>query len=136
MIKNKIFLLNPRGEAKALDVEYEEHDIDWIYNLLDISTFDIVDRYIGKTKYSFYVDDEGLLKPNLPVAFCSDYDEMLVGKIFICKYDEDEDKIVDLTEDDIKNIESHIQNTKGSIVFIGGKITATNMILHYSLNKI
>ena len=132
MKKTKIYYLDPSSSSRALEMKHEENDIQWIYDLLGIDTFDIVDRVIGGKVYSFVVDDEGLFKPNLPVASCKDYNEVLFGKIFICKHDE-EGEMISLTDEDIKNIEANITNTRGQIIFIKNKITASNMILNYSL---
>lgn len=122
--KIKFILINPfdrnhnsNGEVIEINPKLDEY-----YRLLDCKTIDVTQRYIGGRLYDIIVDDEGLLKePNKiktscinPASYiegntyrCNDF---LVGKVLISKYDEENEKHLTLTDEDIKNIQSNIKN--------------------------
>lgn len=71
-----------------------------LYPLLNCDIFTIADRKLGDNYFSFYCDDEGLLKEDAMFGACSsDQEEMLAGNIFIVKHD-DEGAIQSLTKEE------------------------------------
>ena len=136
--KIKIYYIDPKEDSKLIEVDYNTiGNNNWIYKLLDIDTFDMVGRFIGNKKFFIVCDDEGLFKANnQPAGFCNDFNELLFGKIFITKENEETGDLMSLTDEDIKIIEAHIDKRKGAdMIFItaGTKIYMTRNCLIYSV---
>lgn len=89
------------NEAKAFSVDNSKL-FDNLYKALCCDTVDVVERYIGGIKCSIWCDDNGLLSDEPLKAAITIHNgeivEALVGNLFICKYDEIEEKNVSLNE--------------------------------------
>ena len=117
----KFILIDPFNDETNLNGEVVqiEPNLENYYKLLDCKTIDITTRYIGGKPYDIIVDDEGLLKENNiscinPASYLipENYrqNDLLAGKVLITKYDEESGKNISLSNEDIKNIQNHIQN--------------------------
>ena len=75
-----------------------EKSLDGYYSALNCDCIDIATRKIGGVKYDIICDDEGLLKAHPHVsAISSDGQPMLVGNLFVVKFD-GQDDVRSLTE--------------------------------------
>lgn len=83
------------NKIKKYDLRYR--DLNDLYKVLKCDTFDVVTRRIGSKTFDIYLDDNGLLKENIPSALSLDHKEVLVGNLFVCHHDQNGD-IKSLTE--------------------------------------
>lgn len=100
-----------------------ENKLQAYYDLLDVSTIDIVSRNIGGEYYDIICDDEALLKEK-PVLSMIDTgcNPMLFGNLFIVKHDGEGNEI-SLKQADIKRILGNYKTlftTKGFMNFMVG----------------
>ena len=80
-----------------------EKSIDAYYEVLDCSCIDIKSRFVD-----IICDDEGIMKADARIsAIDSKGDPMLVGNLFVVKFDGVEDE-TSLTEDDIEYVKRNI----------------------------
>lgn len=106
-------------DGKHEVVEFEDK-LDNLYEMIDCSCFDCLERRIGKDKYfDLWVDDEFLLKANnviVPSAMSCDKraEEYIVGNVLIVRHTE-EGAMESLTDEDIKYIEKFIYSTPKSL---------------------
>lgn len=79
-------------------------DLESYYELLDVSTIDIVTRKIGGKYYDIVCDDEAMLKPIRVASMIDDTGAtMLVGNLFIA-HANSEGEMVSLTDEDVNRI--------------------------------
>lgn len=94
------FIAEPRTIDKSLE---------GYYALLRCDCIDIPSRMIGDRRFNIICDDEGLLKENNVVsAFDRDGSPMLVGALFVVKFDGKED-VTSLTEEELDYVDFHIE---------------------------
>lgn len=102
----KCIYLNVEQQAlpKVIDIE---DNLKVFYKLIGCEYVDITRRKIGDKYYDIICDDEGLYKEN-PIISAVDntYKPMFVGNLIISKAD-DEGELIDLSENDIKQILRH-----------------------------
>lgn len=79
-----------------------------IYPLINSDIFDVVERKLGSTYFTFYVDDIGLLRDNpIPSVFDINLIPTLYGNVVISKTN-DAGETVSLSHSDINLIKSHL----------------------------
>lgn len=89
------------------------------YELLDCDTIDVARRFIGGRPYEIVIDDEGALKQDHVVsAINSEGEPMLVGKLFVCKLD-GEEELGSLDDDEIEAVLKHITLYRRGANFLG-----------------
>ena len=102
----KCIYLNVENQElpKVIDIEDK---LPVFYELIGCQYIDIVRRKIGDKYYDVICDDEGTFKEN-PIVSAVDtqFKPMLVGNLIISKAD-GEGELIDLSEDDIKQILRH-----------------------------
>ena len=102
----KVVYLNVENQElpRAIDVNDE---LEVFYELIGCRCVDIVQRKIGHKYFDVICDDEGALKDD-PVVSAVDtqFRHMLVGNLIVSKSD-DEGNLIDLSEEDIKQILRH-----------------------------
>lgn len=102
----KVVYLNVENQElpKFMDIEDK---LDVFYELIGCRCIDIVRRKIGNKYFDVICDDEGALKDD-PVVSAVDtqFHHMLVGNLIISRAD-DEGNLIDLSEEDIKQILQH-----------------------------
>lgn len=95
-----------------------EHSLEGFYALLRCDCIDIPNRAIGDRRFDIICDDEGLLKDDTFVsAYSSGGSPMLVGPIFVVKFDGKED-VTSLTEEELDYIEDYVET--GWAILDGG----------------
>ena len=102
----KVVYLNIEKQElpKVIDIE---DNLKVFYELIGCQYVDIVRRKIGDKQYDVICDDEGLFKEH-PIISAVDntYKPMFVGNLIISKSN-DEGELIDLSENDIKQILRH-----------------------------
>lgn len=122
---NKItgYFVDPENciaEPRTIDKSLEGY-----YALLRCDTIDIPSRMIGNRRFDIIADDEGLLKaPSFVSAYDIDGNPMLVGPIFVVKFDGKED-VTSLTEEELDYVDLH-RETGWSI--LDGEIHVTRAL--------
>ena len=102
----KVVYLNVEKQQlpKVMDIE---DNLDVFYELIGCRCVDIVERKIGNKYFDVICDDEGALKDNTVVsAVDTQFHPMIFGNLIISKSD-DEGNLIDLSEEDIKQILRH-----------------------------
>ena len=96
-----IFVNAEKGTFTTRKIEAE---LQSYYDLLDVSTIDIVTRKIGGKSYEIICDDEALLK-DAPIVSMIDskYRPMLFGNLFVVNYGGD-GELASLTPADVRRI--------------------------------
>lgn len=102
-------ILFKRGRHKV--VEFEDK-LDNLYEMIDCSCLDCLERRFGDKYFDIWVDDEFLLKADkVIIPNAMSYDERAIeyvaGNLLIVKHNE-EGAMESLTDDDIKYIEDFI----------------------------
>lgn len=99
-------LINVKKENATL-VNYET--LEDMQKLVDTDCITIVSRKIGNSFFDIVCDDEGLLK-NEPIisAYNRNLEPELVGNLLITKYDFENENNVNLSVEDIKEINKNI----------------------------
>lgn len=105
----KFIRLNAGGKAEVIELA-DRRTIDYMtmkeYLGID-SPVTVVERKIGDKYYDFWLDDEGLLKPEneriVAGVLVDDATEFLVGNMLILKHDR-EGNSIGLTSKEIENI--------------------------------
>lgn len=102
----KVVYLNVENQElpKVLDIE---DNLDVFYELIGCRYIDIVHRKIGDKYFDVICDDEGTFKDK-PVVSAVDtqFSTMLVGNLIISNND-GEGNLIDLSDEDIKQILRH-----------------------------
>lgn len=75
--------INNTGVAETV----YEHTMENLHELLECRVYTIVERKVGGKKFTFYVDDEGLLAHKPMMAYSVDKKEILFGNIVIIHSD-------------------------------------------------
>ena len=110
----KAYILYESGDRGAEDIgPCKDKDEGVRYcDIIDCDMFDVVRRVVGGKDYMFVVDDEGLLTGRLPVARGVHEGatvEALVGTMVIVGMPDGDGWCQSLSDEDVENIESHIQ---------------------------
>lgn len=87
----KAILIDPANKS-ITEVEYDGH-YGSIYKLIDADRFDVVYIGSGKNSDSFYVDDEGLFKPDQSFFWAKGWSQPLAGKGLLLGVDDAGDSI-------------------------------------------
>lgn len=104
--------------AKALLVDVMENKVEEVdvesledyYRLIHCDTVEIVSRLIGDKRFDIIADEEGLLVNDpLISAINSAGKAMLVGNLIVCGEPDGDGEMTPLTDEDIRFIQSHIQ---------------------------
>lgn len=87
-------LISPdEGTAKKITIE---KSLTGYYRALNCDCIDIFKIKIGGEEYCVVCDDEGALKPDpLPSAFDKSKKPMLVGRLFVCRAEDDDLRSLD-----------------------------------------
>lgn len=89
-----------------------EKSLAGYYTALNCDCIDLVSRKIGGVKYDIVCDDEGLLKAHPRVsAISKDGQPMLVGNLFIVKFD-GQDDVRSLTEEEQAHVLKHVRKAR------------------------
>ncbi len=102
----KVVYLNVENQElpKVIDIEDK---LEVFYELIGCRCIDILRRKIGNKYFDIIIDDEGLLKESYIIsAVDTQFKPMLAGNLIVSKSD-DEGKMIDLSEEDIKQILRH-----------------------------
>lgn len=111
---------NGIAEPRTIDKSLEGY-----YALLRCDTIDIPSRMIGDRRFDIICDDEALLKaPPFVSAYDIDGSPMLVGPLFVVKFDGEED-VTSLTQDELDYVDLH-RETGWTI--IDGKIHVARVL--------
>lgn len=85
------------------------------YSLLRCDMIDMPERYIGKRVFTIICDDEGLLKaPAYVSAVGSDGSPMLVGPLFVVKFDGVDD-VTSLSDEELDYVDAHRESGWGIV---------------------
>ena len=107
---NKItgYFVDPENciaEPRTIDKSLEGY-----YALLRCDCIDIPSRMIGDRRFDIICDDEGLLKaPSFVSAYDCDGSPMLVGPIFVVKFD-GKDDVTSLTEEELDYVDCRTES--------------------------
>ena len=94
-----IDVLNEKVEVVEIEKSLQSY-----YKILNCDCIDIVSRKIGGKEFDIICDDEGLLKdPQKISAIDVRWQPMLVGNLFIVKFDGVED-ITSLSDDEVQHV--------------------------------
>lgn len=97
------------NEVEEVDV----NDLQDYYKLIHCDTVEIVSRLIGDKRFDLIADEEGLfVNDPLISAIDSSGNVMLVGNLIVCGEPDADGKMTPLTDEDIRLIQSHIQQMR------------------------
>ena len=101
----KMYLIDVKNEiVGTVDVN---DDLQEYYNILGVSTIDIVMRRIGDRVFDIICDDEGMFNEPVKISAVSSNEEpMLVGNLLFAHHDK-EGNMVGLSDEDLAHLRIH-----------------------------
>ena len=106
-IMRTVYINVTTGKASVIDAE---HSLDAWYDLIGCRLVEMVERRIGRKRYTVICDEEGTFRPDCKISAISNMGEvMFVGSLLIVNGPDEEGNTQELTEEDAEYIMERIE---------------------------